>query len=54
MEQAIYRAYRIGQTKPVHYYILLSQGTCDERIYQKVTQLATTSKEALDVMDIFT
>ncbi len=53
MEQAIYRAYRIGQTKPVHCYVLLSKGTSDERIYNKVMENASTSKEALDIMSIF-
>lgn len=54
MEQAIYRSYRIGQTRCVHYYVLLSKGTSDERIYHKVRELAATSKDALNVMDIFT
>jgi SNF2 family DNA or RNA helicase len=53
MEQGIYRTYRIGQTRPVHYYVLLSQGTSDERIFQKVKTLAASSKEALDVTTMF-
>ncbi len=53
MEQAIFRTYRIGQTKPVHYYVLLAKGTSDERIFYKVVEQSKTSKEALDVMTIF-
>ena len=33
--QAQDRAHRIGQTKPVHVYRLVTQGTVEERIVQR-------------------
>src|SRR5262245_48454233 len=33
--QAIYRAYRFGQTRSVHIYRLISHGTLEEKIYRR-------------------
>jgi hypothetical protein len=33
--QAVFRAYRYGQTRPVHIYRLLSAGTMEEKIYSR-------------------
>ena len=33
--QAVYRAYRIGQQRPVHVYRLLSAGTMEEKVYSR-------------------
>lgn len=34
-QQAIYRLYRYGQTKPVFCYTLLTQGTTEEKVYAR-------------------
>ena len=33
--QAIFRAWRYGQTRPVHVYRLLGEGTVEEKIYKR-------------------
>lgn len=46
--QAIYRAYRYGQTKNVFVYRLLAAGTMEEKIYKKQINKMTRSARIID------
>jgi hypothetical protein len=46
--QAIFRAYRIGQTKPVHVYRLVAQGTMEDCIFKRQIVKQQTAARVLD------
>ena len=48
VQQAIYRLYRFGQTKPVFCYTLLTQGTTDEKVYGRCVNKMGLASSVID------
>jgi hypothetical protein len=46
--QAIYRAYRYGQDKPVFVYRFLTEGTCEEKVYSRSVNKTSLSLRVID------
>ena len=52
--QAIFRAWRYGQTRPVHVYRLLGEGTVEEQIYKRQISKAAVVSGVCDDEQIAT
>ncbi|EFA80683.1 SNF2-related domain-containing protein [Heterostelium album PN500] len=46
--QAVYRCFRIGQTKPVYVYTLIIAGSLEENIYNRLVFKQSLAKRAID------
>jgi transcriptional regulator ATRX len=46
--QAVFRAFRYGQTKPVHVYRLLAERTIEAKIYKKQVSKSSMAARVVD------
>ena len=50
-QQALYRCYRYGQTKPVYAYRFLTEGTMEEKVYSRSVNKTNLAARVIDQKD---